>query len=120
MVKKVKKEKIGDVVIDCNDENFEENVIEKSKKVPVVVDFWADWCMPCAMLSPVLGKLAKEYKGEFVLCKVNIDEGRAIAEMLGIMSIPAVIMFKDGKQVDMFLGAMPESEVRKWLDKNLG
>jgi putative thioredoxin len=105
--------------IEVNDENFQEKVIEQSKKVPVVVDFWASWCTPCLMLSPILEKLAKEYNGKFILAKANVDETRTYAQEYMVMSIPNVKLFKNGKVVDEFVGALPESSVRKWLDKNI-
>ncbi len=107
------------VEIEVNDENFQQEVIEKSKEVPVVVDFWAAWCMPCMMLAPVLEKLAHEYGGKFVLAKLNVDNAPVTAQSYGVMSIPTVKMFKNGKVVDEFIGAMPEEMVRTWLDKNL-
>ena len=105
--------------IEVNDGNFQKEVIEKSKELPVVVDFWAPWCMPCNMLGPVLEKYVKEYKGKFILAKVNVDEARTEAQKYEIMSIPCVKLFKDGKIVDEFIGALPESEVKAWLNKNI-
>jgi len=105
--------------IEVDDGNFQQLVIEQSKKVPVVVDFWAVWCSPCLMLGPMLEKLADEYNGKFVLAKLDVNENRENAQKHGIMSIPAVKMFKDGKVVDEFVGAISEPFVKKWLDKNL-
>ncbi len=105
--------------IEVNDENFQKEVIDKSGKVPVVVDFWATWCMPCLMLGPILEKLAKEFEGKFVLAKVNVDESRAASEKYAISSIPAVKIFKDGKVADEFIGALPEAMVKQWLRKNI-
>lgn len=105
--------------IDVNDDNFEKEVIEESKKVPVVVDFWADWCMPCQMLKPVLEELAEEYKGKFVLAKLNVDENQRTSSKYGVSGIPAVKMFKNGKIISEFIGALPEQVVRQWLDKNI-
>ncbi|HDI10484.1 MAG TPA: thioredoxin [Euryarchaeota archaeon] len=107
------------VKVEVNDGNFEEEVIERSKDIPVVVDFWAEWCMPCLALAPVLEKLAKEYNGRFVLAKLNVDRNPQTASRYGIMSIPTVIMFKNGKPVDSFVGVMPEPMIREWLDRNL-
>jgi len=105
--------------IEVKDGDFNEKVIEASKNKPIVVDFWATWCMPCNMLSPTLEKFAKDYKGKFILAKVNVDEARTTAQKYGIMSIPCVKLFKDGKVVDEFIGALPESDVKEWIDKNL-
>jgi len=106
-------------MIEVNDEDFQEKILEQSKKIPVVVDFWADWCMPCRMLGPILEKLEKDYKEKFVLAKLNVDKNPVTSESYKIMNIPIVKMFKNGKVVDEFMGALPESLVRKWLDKNL-
>ncbi|RME54771.1 thioredoxin [Candidatus Woesearchaeota archaeon] len=107
------------VKIDVSDANFDNEVLEQSKKVPVVVDFWAPWCMPCLMLAPIMEKLAKEYNGKFILAKLNVDENMYNSQRFGISGIPAVKMFKDGNVVDEFVGALPEPSVREWLDKNL-
>ena len=130
-LEKIRKRKMGELIrkseedkmeteIEVNDNSFNEMVVEQSKKVPIVVDFWATWCMPCLMLSPALERFAEEYKGKFILAKVNVDEARTAAQKYGIMSIPNVKMFKDGKVADEFIGAIPESQVKEWLDKNLG
>lgn len=105
--------------IDVNDSNFEKNVIKTSKKFPIVVDFWAEWCGPCHVLSPILSKLAGEYKGKFILARLNVDQNPRTAARYQIMSIPYVKMFKNGEVVDEFVGALPEPHVREWLDKNL-
>jgi putative thioredoxin len=105
--------------IEVNDINFKKEVIEKSKDVPVVVDFWAEWCAPCRMLGPVLEKLAKEYGGKFILAKANVDKAREKATEYGISSIPAVKLFKGGKVVEEFVGALPEKQIKAWLDRNL-
>lgn len=105
--------------IDVTDATFEKEVIQASKKTPVLVDFWASWCGPCVMLKPVLEKLAEQYSGKFILAKVSVEDNQAIAQDFGIMSIPAVKLFKDGEIVDEFIGMMPEAEIRKFLDSNL-
>ncbi len=106
--------------IEVNDNNFEKEVIEKSKKVPVVVDFWAEWCMPCLILGPVLEKMMTESKGKFILAKLNVDKNPVTSKAYEIQSIPAVKLFKNGKLADEFVGALPEVQVKDWLDKNLG
>lgn len=104
--------------LDVTDKTFDKEVIERSKKTPVVVDFWASWCGPCTMLKPMLEKLADEYKGKFILAKFNVEDNTEKAEEYGIMSIPAVKMFKDGEIVDEFIGVMPESAIKEWIDTN--
>ncbi len=105
--------------MDVTDNDFNEKVIEKSKEVPVVVDFWASWCMPCKILKPVLEKIAEEYQGKFVLAKVNVDDARKTSTEYGIMSIPSVKMFKEGEVVDEFMGAQPETKIKEWLNDNI-
>jgi len=117
--KLMEKQEMAKVEIEVNDENFEEMVIEQSKRIPVVVDFWAEWCKPCLMLKPVLEKLVRENKGKFILAKVNVDEAPRVSQRYMIMSIPNVKLFKQGKIVDEFIGAYPESFVREWLERNL-
>ena len=106
-------------IIEVSDEDFQEKVIEKSKKIFIVVDFWAPWCTPCLILGPILENLVKEYNGKFILAKLNVDKGRAMNQKYGIMSIPSVKMFRNGKVADEFIGAIPESMIKKWLDKNI-
>jgi len=108
-----------EVEIEVGDDDFQEKVIEKSKKVPVLVDFYTNRCGPCRMLSPILEKIAKEYNGKFVLAKVNVDDAQITASEFGIMSIPTVILFKNGEPVDYFVGALPEPQIREWLKRVL-
>ncbi|MCD6549646.1 thioredoxin [Candidatus Micrarchaeota archaeon] len=105
--------------MEVNDTNFEKEVIERSKEIPVIVDFWAPWCMPCRILSPILEKLEKEYKDRVVLAALNVDENPVTATLYSIRSIPSVKIFVDGKVKDGFIGALPEPAVRQWLEKNL-
>ena len=105
--------------IEVNEKNFEKEVIEKSKDIPILVDFWAEWCPPCKMLGPVLEKLAKEYEGRFILAKLDVQGNQTLAEKYGIRSIPCIKLFKDGEIADEFIGALPESEVKEWLNKNI-
>ncbi len=119
MQEEVRKKEVKKLEIEANDSNFEKEVIEKSKTVPVVVDFWASWCMPCLMLSPTLEKFANEFRGKFVLAKVNVDESPLTSAKYNISSIPAVKMFKNGKVTNEFIGALPETTVEQWLRKNI-
>ncbi len=100
-------------------EDFQSLVIENSFKQPVLVDFWAEWCNPCQVLIPILTKLADEYNGAFILAKVNSDEQGELAAQAGVRSLPTVKLFVDGQIVDEFMGALPEPEVKKFLDQHI-
>ncbi len=105
--------------INVTDANFESEVIEKSKETPVLVDFWASWCGPCMMLGPTLEKIAKEYEGKLIVAKAATDENQDAASKFGVMSIPAVKLFKNGEVVDEFVGAQPEATIKQWLNQKL-
>ena len=102
---------------DVSLEEFETKVITPSQNVPVVVDFWAPWCEPCKILKPLLEKLAEEYAGRFLLAMVNADENPEISQHFGVRSIPSVKVLFQGQLVDEFTGALPESEIRAFLDR---
>ena len=105
------------VVKETTTQGFIKDVIEASKKQPVLVDFWAPWCGPCKHLTPILEKAVKSAKGKVKLAKMNIDEHPAIPGQMGIQSIPAVIAFSNGQPVDGFMGALPESQVMAFLER---
>jgi putative thioredoxin len=107
----------AEVVKDVTTQSFMKDVIEESKRQPVLVDFWAPWCGPCKQLTPVLEKAVKAAKGKVKLAKMNIDEHPAIPGQMGIQSIPAVIAFSNGQPVDGFMGALPESQVVAFLER---
>jgi putative thioredoxin len=108
------------VVKDVTTASFTVDVIEESRKLPVLVDFWAPWCGPCKQLQPALEKVVAAAGGAVRLVKMNIDEHPAIAGQLGIQSIPAVIAFRNGQPVDGFMGAIPESQIRDFIKKLIG
>lgn len=105
--------------MDITVENFEQEVVEASKRMPVLVDFWAPWCGPCKTLGPMLEQLEKEYAGRFRLAKVNSDEQMELSAAFGVRSIPFVVALKDGKPVDHFVGVVPETQLRAFIDRLL-
>ena len=107
----------ADLIKDTTTATFAADVIQESRRQPVLVDFWAPWCGPCKQLQPALEKAVRAAGGRVKLVKMNIDDHPAVAGQLGIQSIPAVIAFKDGQPVDGFMGAVPESQIRDFIDK---
>lgn len=110
----------GVQVVDTTTETFAADVMDASREVPVLVDFWAPWCGPCKQLAPALEKVVAEANGRVKLVKMNIDDHPQIAGQLGIQSIPAVIAFKNGQPVDGFMGAQPEGQIRSFIEKIAG
>jgi putative thioredoxin len=106
-------------IIEATAETFVVDVIERSQVVPVVVDFWAEWCQPCRILGPILEKLAGEFEGKFVLVKAETEKLSEIAVSFGVQSIPSVFVVKGGKVVDSFVGVAPEPALRSWIERYL-
>lgn len=102
--------------IDVSEAEFDQAVLEASKNVPVIIDFWAEWCGPCRTLKPMLEKLAEESEGRFILAKVDSDKNPAIAGRFGVRSIPTVVAVVNGEEVNRFSGALPEGQVREFID----
>jgi len=103
-------------IIDASDESFEREVFERSRQVPIVVDFWAAWCGPCRLLAPILEKLAVEFDGKFILVKANTDDVPRWANEFQVSSIPAVFAVKGGNVVEFFEGVQPEANLRRWIE----
>ncbi len=103
--------------IKVNDASFKQEVLESD--IPVLVDFWAQWCMPCHMVAPAVEEIAKEYQGKLKVCKLNVDEGPNTASSYGIMSIPTLAIFKNGEAVDKILGAVPKTELEAAIKRHI-
>ncbi|MEJ2631270.1 MAG: thioredoxin [Acidihalobacter sp.] len=104
---------------DVTQADFEQLVLARSHEVPVLVDFWADWCGPCRMLAPVLHKLAEDFGGQLIVAKVNSDAEQALSQQYGIRSLPTVKLFRNGAVVDEFMGVQPESAIRAILERHV-
>ncbi|WP_406273814.1 tetratricopeptide repeat protein [Streptomyces sp. NBC_00191] len=105
------------LVIDVDEAGFERDVLQRSTEVPVVIDFWAEWCEPCKQLSPILERLAQEYSGRFVLAKIDVDANQMLMQQFGIQGIPAVFAVVAGQALPLFQGAAPETQIRQTLDQ---
>lgn len=103
--------------LNLSDHSFKKDVLESD--IPVLVDFWATWCGPCKMIAPVIDELAKEFEGKIKIGKVNVDENSRIATQYGVMSIPTLIFFKDGKVKDQVVGGLNKAGLRKKIEDNL-
>ena len=110
----------GDLIKDTDTAGFMADVIEASKTTPVVVDFWAPWCGPCKQLTPILERLVKQYAGKVKLVKINVDENQPLAQQFRVQSIPAVYGFKNGQPFDGFMGALPESQIKQFIERLTG
>jgi len=107
----------GDLVKDSNTQNFMRDVIEPSRQQPVIVDFWAPWCGPCKQLGPALEKVVRQANGKVRMVKINVDENQQLAQQMRIQSIPAVYAFVNGQPVDGFMGALPEGQIKQFVDR---
>lgn len=105
------------LVIDVDEAGFESDVLQRSAEVPVVIDFWAEWCEPCKQLGPLLERLAQEYRGRFVLAKIDVDANQMLMQQFGIQGIPAVFAVVAGQALPLFQGAAPEAQIRQTLDQ---
>jgi putative thioredoxin len=109
----------GSWILDVTEATFQTEVVERSKTVPVVIDFWATWCQPCKQLSPILERLAQEYAGRWVLAKIDVDANPNLAQAAAVQSIPTIMAVIKGQPVPLFMGTLPEPQVRRYLDELL-
>lgn len=103
--------------ITVTDQSFDKDILQS--KLPVLADFWAEWCMPCRMVGPILEELAKEYEGKLTVAKINVDQNSQTASQFGIMSIPSLLIFKEGKVVKTMIGAQNKENLKKGIDEIL-
>jgi thioredoxin 1 len=107
----------SDKILTLTDQNFQEEI--KASQTPILVDFWAEWCAPCRMVAPVLDELAEEYDGKVRIGKLNVDQNRSMAAQYGVMSIPTLILFKNGELVEQMVGAQPKENLVKVIQSVL-
>src|SRR6476661_1332741 len=110
----------GEIVKNTTAATFAKDVIEASRQVPVLVDFWAPWCGPCKQLTPIIEKVVRAQNGKVRMVKINVDENQTIASQLRVQSLPTVYAFRDGRPLDGFLGVQPESAIRAFIDRIVG
>ena len=108
---------MSDQIVHTSDANFDSDVLKSS--VPVLVDYWAEWCGPCKMIAPILDEIAKDYGGKLKIAKVNVDENQHVTQKYGIRSIPTLMMFKDGNVQAQKVGAMSKSQLAAFIETNL-
>jgi len=104
-------------LLELTNDNFEEEALKSD--IPVLIDFWAEWCGPCRMVAPTVEELAEEYSGKVKVCKLNVDNAREVASNYGIRSIPTLMIFKDGTVKDTIVGAQPKDSLKAFIDKNI-
>jgi len=108
---------VSDQIVHTSDANFDSDVLKSS--VPVLVDYWAEWCGPCKMIAPILDEIAKDYGGKLKIAKVNVDENQHVTQKYGIRSIPTLMMFKDGNVQAQKVGAMSKSQLAAFIETNI-
>lgn len=104
-------------LLELSNDNFEAEALKS--EIPVLIDFWAEWCGPCRMVGPLVSELADEYAGKVKVCKLNVDNAREVAAQYGIRSIPTLMLFKDGTVKDTLIGAQPKENLKAFIDKNI-